>query len=43
MKIIKYLGDAGSLIEGASRTNENEANEQKSRFFSMLLGALGAT
>ena len=43
MKIIKYLGDAGSLIKGASRTNENEANEQKSRFFSMLLGALGAT
>ena len=42
MKIIKYLGDAGSLIKCASRTNENEANEQKSRFLGVLLGALGA-
>ena len=43
MKIIKSLGECGLLIKGASETIKNEVKKQKGRFFSMLLGTLGAS
>ena len=43
MKIIKSIEDAGLLIKGVSETIENKAKEQKSWFFGMLLGGLGAS
>ena len=42
MKIVKSLEDSGLLSKGVSETIQNEGKEQKARFFSMLLGALGA-
>ena len=42
-KIIKSLEEPGLLIKGVSETIQNEVKEQKSGFFSMLLGILGAS
>ena len=43
IKIIKSLEESGLLIQGVNETMKNEAKEQKGRFLSMLLGALGAS
>ena len=43
MKIVKSLEDSNLLIEWVSKTIQFEAKEQKRRFVSMLLGALGAS
>ena len=42
-KIAKSLAVSGLLIQGVSKTIENEANEQKEGFLGMFLGTLGAT
>ena len=38
IKMVKYLEDSGLLLEGASKTIQNEAKEQKGAFlvFSMV-------
>ena len=36
------LEDSGLLIEGLTKTVQNEVKEQKGEFLSMLLGTLGA-
>ena len=36
------LEDSGLLIEGVTKTVQNEVKEQKGEFLSMLLGVLGA-
>ena len=43
IKIVKSLEDSGLLLKGVSKVIQNEAKEQKGGFFSMLLGALGAS
>ena len=43
IKIVKYLEDSGLLLKGVSETIQNEANEQRGGFLSMLLGTLGAS
>ena len=43
MNIIKSLENSGLLIEVVSETIQKEAKKQKWRFFSMLLGTLGAS
>ena len=43
IKIIKSLKEFGLLIQGVNETMKNEAKEQKGRFLSMLLDALGAS
>ena len=43
MKIIKYLEGSGFLLKGISETIQNETEEQKEVFLSMLLGTLGAS
>ena len=43
IKIVKSLADSGLLLEGVTQTVENEINEQKGGFLSMLLGALGVS
>ena len=43
IKIIKSLEDSGLLIEGVTKTVQNEVKEQKGGFLSMLLGTLGAS
>lgn len=40
--IIKFLKDFGLLIKDVDQTIENEAKEQRGRFFGMSLGTLGA-
>ena len=40
-QIVKWLEESGLLIKGTSETIKNKAKEQKNRFHSMLLGALG--
>ena len=42
IKIIKSLEDSSLLIEGITKTIQNEVKEQKGVFLSMLLGILGA-
>ena len=42
IKIVKCLEDSGLLLKGASETIQNEVEEQKGGFLSMLLGTLGA-
>ena len=42
MKMIKSLEESGLLITGVSETIKNGAKKQRSRFVSMLLGALSA-
>ena len=43
MKKVKSLKESCLLIKGVSEIIKNEAKEQKGRFFSMLLGTLGAS
>ena len=43
MKMINSLNDAGLLIQGVSKTIENEAKEQNGGFLDMLIGTLGTT
>ena len=43
LKIAKSLEDSGVLLKGVSETIQHEAKEQRGRFFSMLLGTLGAS
>ena len=42
MQIVRYLEEPGLLIKGVSETIQNEIQEQKRRFLSMLLGTLVA-
>ena len=43
MKIVQALEDSNILLEGVTKTIEDEAKEQKGGFLSMLLGTLGAS
>ena len=43
IKIVKSLEDSGLLLEGLSKTDQNEVKEQKGGFLSMLLVTLGAS
>ena len=43
IKIVKSLEDSGLLLQGVSKTVQNEAREQKGGFLSMLLGTLAAS
>ena len=43
IEIVKSLKDSGLLLKGVSKTVENESEEQKGGFLSMLLGTLGAS
>ena len=43
MKIVQALEDSNILLEGVTKTIENETKEQKGGFLSMLLGTLGAS
>ena len=44
LKIVKSLEDSGLLLlKEVSETIKTEAKEQKGRFLSMLLGAVGAS
>ena len=43
IKIIKALENSGVLLEGVSKTIQNEAKEQKGGFLSILLGTLVAS
>ena len=43
LKIVKSLEDSGILLKGVSETIQNEAEEQRGGFLSMLLGTLGAS
>ena len=43
MKIIEALENSGILLEGVSKTIENETKEQRGGFLSMLLRTLGAS
>ena len=42
IKIVKSLEDSGLLLEGVTKTAQNEVKQQKGGFLSMLLGTLGA-
>ena len=42
MKIVKYIKDSSLLIKGVTETVQNDVNEQKGGFLSVLLGTLGA-
>ena len=43
IEIAKSLEDSGLLLEGVTKTVENEVKEQKGEFLGMLLGTLGKT
>ena len=43
IKIIEALENSGILLQGATKTIENETKEQRGGFLSMLLGTLGAS
>ena len=43
MKIIEAPENSGILLKGVSKTIENETEEQRGGFLSLLLGALGAS
>ena len=43
VKIVESLEDSGLLPEGVSETIQNEAEEQRGGFLSMLLGTLVAS
>ena len=43
IKIIEALENSGILLNGVSKTIENETKEQRGGFLSMLLGTLGAS
>ena len=42
IKFVKSLEDSGLLLDGVTKTVQNEVKEQKGGFLSMLLGTLGA-
>ena len=43
IKIVKSLEDSDLLLEWVTETVQNEVQEQKGEFLSMLLGTLGAS
>ena len=43
IKIVKPLEDSGLLLNGVTETVQNEIEEQKGGFLSMLVGTLGAS
>ena len=43
MKIVQALEDSNILLEGVTKTIENETKKQKGGFLSMLLGTLGTS
>ena len=43
IKIVKSLKESGLLLEGVTKTVQNEVKEQKGGFLSMLLASLGAS
>ena len=43
MKIIEALENSSILLKGVSKAIENETEEQRGGFLSMLLGTLGAS
>ena len=43
IKIVKSLEDSGLLLKDVPETVQNEVEEQKGRFLSMLLGTLVAS
>ena len=43
MKIVQALEDSNILLEGVTKTIEDETKEQKGGFLSMLLGTLGVS
>ena len=43
IKIVKSLEDSDLLLKWATETVQNEVQEQKGEFLSMLLGTLGAS
>ena len=43
IKIVTSLQNSGLLIEGVTKTVQNEVKEQKGGFFCMFLGTLGAS
>ena len=43
IKIIKALENSGVLLEGVSKTIQNEAKEQRGGFLPILLGTLGSS
>ena len=43
VKIVKSLEDSGLSLKGVSETIQNETEEHKGGFLSMLLGTLGAS
>ena len=43
LKIVKSLENSGVLLKGVSETIQHEAEEQRGRFLSMLLGTLGTS
>ena len=43
IEIVKSLEDSGLLLKRVSETIQNESNEQKGVFLSMLLSALGSS
>ena len=42
MKVLEALENSGILLQGISKTIENETKQQRGGFLSMLLGTLGA-
>ena len=43
IKIIEALENSGVLLEGGTKTIQNEAKEQRGGLLSLLLGTLGAS
>ena len=43
MKIVKSFEESGLLIRGVSKTNKNEAKEQKGEFLGLIFGTLCAS
>ena len=43
IKIVKSLEDSGLSLKGVAESVQNEVEEQKGGFVSMLLGTLGAS
>ena len=43
IKIIEVLENSGILLNGVTKTIENETKEQRGGFLSMLLGTLGTS
>ena len=43
VKIVKSLEESGLLLDGVTKTVQNEVKEQKGGFLSILLGTLGAS